>query len=265
MRHILVPTDFSAAADNALEYARLLATEFSAAITLAYVHSMPLNTTGMGDLSNELYEEGEAAVKERAAQLITTGLQVNVRIQLGIPSATLISVIEEDSIDLVVMGCQGENYLPVKFFGSTTTDLMVAIAVPIIAVPIHFTPKLPEKIMWATDLTPPDKIEALFPVAELVARAGTPLMVFHHQEFGGEKLPDKAFSKLLNGISHEYFNQVADGDKIDRAILNFIASSACDLAVFIHRDSTWFSRLIVPSRTRRALWSSPVPVMILQD
>lgn len=265
MHHILVPTDFSVAADNALEYARLLAREFSATVTLAYVHSMPMDPMELGEVSAKLYQEGETAITKRAQQLRAVGLAVHTDVQLGMPAARLKSIIHKQDIDLIVMGCQGQHYLPEKFFGSTTTDLMAEVIVPIIAVPSHFTPKFPQHIMWATDRCPPRRAETLYPLFELVDRATTELRVFHYQESGESLLPKREFKELLLAVRHDYFYQLADGDSADRAIQQFVQSSGIDLIALIHRSSTWLSRMILSSHARRMVWTSPVPVMILQE
>ena len=265
MQHLLVPTDFSPAADNALEYARLLATEFSATLTLAYIHAMPVDPMRIGEISSELYAEGEAAIQERAERLRSGGLVVYTEVQLGMPAPRLKAIIHKQSIDLVVLGCQGEHYLPEKYFGSTTTELMEEVATPLIAVPLRFEPRFPQHILWAADRTPPRRAETLYPLFELVDRATTELKVLHYQESDERELPEAAFEELLREVRYDYFYQLHDGDSVDRVIQKFVNSSGTDLVAVIHRGATWFSRLLRPSCTRRTVWTSSVPVLILQE
>ncbi|NJB87680.1 nucleotide-binding universal stress UspA family protein [Lewinella marina] len=265
MRHVLVPTDLSSPADNALEYARLLAEEFSARLTLVYIHSLPRDPLRIGEVSSELYQQQEKALHARAERLRDQGLEVDIHIQLGKPIGRLKRLIYRNPFDLVVMGCQGENQVAGRFFGSTTTALMDEVTVPILAVPAGFPPAFPRALMWATDQRPVRNAKTLYPLYELVERATTELRVFHYQESGEKKLPDERFKELLAEVRHDFFYQLADGDTVEGAIREFVQLTGVDLITVIHRQSTWLSRLIVASNTREIIWRSPVPVLILQE
>ncbi|THH40297.1 universal stress protein [Neolewinella litorea] len=265
MRHILVPTDFSASADNAVAYARLLASEFSARIALAHVHPIPQDPLRIGEWKKESYEEQEAILEQHAGWLRSTGLDVDVILQFGNAVSRLKRIVHREAIDLIVMGCQGEHYLSAKFFGSTTTALMDEVNTPILAVPVGFAPSFPRNPMWATDRRPVRSTKTLEPLYQLVDRATTELRVFHYQEAGENALPDDRFKELLAEVRHDYFVQLADGDTVEGAIRKFVRMTGVDLITVLHRQSSWLSRLITGSYTRSIVWRTPVPVLILQE
>ncbi|WP_116108643.1 universal stress protein [Lewinella sp. IMCC34191] len=265
MRHILIPTDFSAAADRALAYGRLLAREFGATVTLAYIHSMPMDPMRMGEVSAELYEDGEAMLEKQADQLRAEGLTVDTEVQLGDAVSRLKSIVLKRGIDFIVMGCQGRHYVPVNLFGSTTTSLMEEVSVPILAVPLEYEPRKPEKIVWATDSTVPSGTDVLEPMLHLAERSGHELQVFHYQEYDERELPDPKFKELLADIPTDFYVQLDDGATADRAIRDFVAKTGADLVTLIHRRSGWLNRLVVASSTRKAVFTSPVPILILQE
>ncbi len=266
MKHILVPTDFSEAAKNAVEYAKYLAIEFDAKVTLVYIHSVPVDPLRIGEISDEVLGEAREVIKRGAARLKDTGLRVETKVVLGDTIGRLKEEIFQTGADLIVMGCQGEHYLPTRVFGSTTTTLMDEVRVPIIAVPEDFPPDLPEYFVWSTDRTPPKKATTLRPLLELVERAGTELKVFHYQKKGEDTLPYPRFKELLEGVvAYDFFSQADDGEEIEEAINEFSEMVQTDLIAVIHRRSNWLSKLMVVSSTRRTVWSSPVPVLILQE
>ncbi|MBB4079092.1 nucleotide-binding universal stress UspA family protein [Lewinella aquimaris] len=265
MRHILVPTDFSKAADNATAYAAILATEFGARITLAYIHSMPMDPMRIGEVSAELYRDGEAHMNALAERLRQQGLAVEVRMELGTPAARLKSIIQHSDTDLVVMGCQGEHYIPAKFFGSTTTELMDEVAVPILAVPGDFAPAFPQKMVWTTDEISVRRAETLYPLFDLVDRAGTELKVFHYRGSKPKAFPEDRVKELLSDVRYDLFTQSNDGASVDQAIRGFVRTVAADLLAIVHRDSHWLSRVLMSSNTRRAVWTSAVPILVLQE
>ncbi|MCP9234579.1 universal stress protein [Lewinella sp. JB7] len=265
MRHLLVPTDFSQSATNAMQYAAILAREFDASVTLAYIHSLPMDPMRIGEVSAELYRDGEAQINDAATDLRERGLRVEVRVELGTPTARLKSIIQNSDVDFVVMGCQGEHYIPAKFFGSTTTALMDEVSVPILAVPNDFAPAFPQKIVWATDAVPVRTTETLFPLFDLVDRATTELNVYHYRGRKAAEFPEKRIKELLQDVRYDLFTQANDGATVEQAIRGFIRTIKADLLVLVHRDSRWLSRVLMSSNTRQAVWTSPVPVLILQE
>ncbi len=265
MQHILIPTDFSLAADRAEAYGVLLAKEFGAKVTLAYIHSMPMDPMRIGEVSSEMYQDGEARLEKRAEQLRAEGLTVNTEIQLGTPVSRLKSIIYKQQVDLVVMGCQGQNYVPVNLFGSTTTSLMEEVKIPILAIPMEYEPSLPDRIVWATDRKVPAGTAVLEPMLQLAEHAGTELQVFHYQESDERELPDPKFKELLAEIPYDIFVQVDDGQTVERAIGAFVEKIGANLVTLIHRRSGWLNRLAVRSSTRKTVFSSPVPILILQE
>jgi nucleotide-binding universal stress UspA family protein len=265
MRHFLVPTDFSAAAKNALRYAILLATEFDAALTLAYIHSMPMDPMRMGEISAELYADSERVLEGIADEVRHGGLRVHTNIQLGETVPRLKSIIVDSDIDFIVMGCQGEHYLPDRFVGSTTARLMEEVTVPILAVPRDFEGDFPQRIMWATDSRIGHDVSYLYPLFQIVDLATTPLQVFHYQEKGERELPDGRFREVLDEVRYDFYVQMDDGDSVDSAMRDFIHKTSVDLVAVVHRRVSWLSRVFVSSHTRQAIASVPVPLLILQE
>jgi nucleotide-binding universal stress UspA family protein len=250
MRHILLPTDLSEDANNALAYARELALEFDATITLAHIQQSP------GDVPE---------LAKQAADLRAAGLTVATELHSGMPVSQLKHLIYGRDFDLVVMGCQGKQAGLGKVFGSTTTSLMDEITLPLLAVPLGATPTFPRRIMWAADRQPPIAASTLHPLFDLVDRATTELQVFHYQEKGETELPEARFKHLLSDVRYDFFYQLADGERVGGAIHEFVREHRIDLLAMLHRQSTWLSRVMVESQTRRTVATSPVPILILQE
>ncbi|MEL7163454.1 MAG: universal stress protein [Bacteroidota bacterium] len=265
MKNLLVPIDFSEAADNALEYAKLLAIHFDAKLTLVHAHSAPRDPMRIGIASEELFAEAESRLRRAAMTLRSIGLRVEEISRKGAVVATLKAVALKEKADLIVMGCQGKGYQPGKFMGSTTTTLMDEIDLPIMAVPHNFPPALPEQFVWATDLTPPKSEKVLFPLLRLIGIAKQELKVFHYQEGSREQALNPTLKERLTGVEYDLFSQSADGEKPEEAILEFVKMIKADVVTLIHRRVKWFSKLMVGSSTRKTVWTSPVPILILQE
>ena len=264
MQHLLIPTDFSPAADCALAYGQALASAYGAKVTLAYIHSMPMDPMRIGAPSADLYQDGEVMLERLAAELRAGGLEVATEVQLGTPVARLKSIIHKQGIDLVVMGCQGRHYVPTQLFGSTTTALMDEVRTPILAVPLAYEPALPRRIVWAVDGKVPSGTAGLEPLLELAERSDQELQVFHYRQEDEPALPAAKFKELLADVPYDIYVRMDEGETVERAIRDFVDKLGADLVALIHRRSGWLNRLVVASATRRTVLTSPVPVLILQ-
>lgn len=121
VRSILVATDFSSAADLAVQRAFDLARFHGAQVTL--VHAAPLGA------SDAVLSEAEHRLRD-----MTRGTRVPAvpLLATGEPSAAISQAAEELDADLVVTGARGTHWLRKLFLGSTAKALLAAISVPVL-------------------------------------------------------------------------------------------------------------------------------------
>jgi universal stress protein A len=123
---ILVPTDFSAAADAALAYARTIADAFGASIHLLHVFEDPYSAAVYAP---EVYsvlppDFRDAALKDAETRLSERlGTEENVRggttnISIGLPANEIVRCAADRDIDLIVMGTHGRSGLAHLLLGS---------------------------------------------------------------------------------------------------------------------------------------------------
>ncbi len=141
VRKILVPTDFSRGAENALEWAKGLAQLFGAQITLlhvvdttaAAVAGLPMDVYSApvtGELYDRIRKEGEAALKAiKPSPEITQRL-----IQDGHPREVVTDVATQIKADLIVMGTHGRRGVSHLFFGSVAEHVVRMAPVPVLTV-----------------------------------------------------------------------------------------------------------------------------------
>lgn len=264
MKHILVPTDFSPAADNALAYAEQLAKTFEAQLSIVHVYTIPVEPEMTGALDRMVYDNAEELMRARADELNEKGLNVQTEIRPGAAVAGLRNFLAENEVDLIVMGCQGEQAIPARFIGSTTTSIIDAVEVPVLAVPADFPATPPKKVIWATDRTPPNNRKVIQPMLELLEQYKGALSIFHLEEEQDRLPPDPGFSRLLGATDYDFWHQADDADEpLEDAINDFVQTMDADLLVLLHRRQGWFARLFKLSTSRLEVWSSPVPVLVL--
>lgn len=140
VRKILVPTDFSDSAHNALEYAGLFAARFEAELlllhvveTLAVGYASDLFPVPMAEVFQEMSGYAQAELRKLADGARARGLSVRELVVQGKPSAEIVRVAEEEGIDLIVLGTHGKGMLDHALFGSTTERVVRKARCPVLS------------------------------------------------------------------------------------------------------------------------------------
>jgi len=130
--HILVPMDFSADAEQALDAAVELAKQFQARLTLMHVIQLPITTevdlSGYyADLEDGARQEMEAYQKRVAA----TGLAVDVFLDSGAPFRQIVDAAKTRQVDLIVMGTHGRTGMQHLLIGSVAERVVRLAPCPV--------------------------------------------------------------------------------------------------------------------------------------
>ena len=135
---ILVPTDFSEAAYQAMDYAIELAKVLQAHLTLLHVfHLSPLTKREVPpSIFNAKFLEIETNIQQRMQAAVERvhqmGLQSDSIAVEGIPFQTIIDTAKNKGIDLIVMGTHGRTGLTHVFMGSVAEKVVRLAPCPVL-------------------------------------------------------------------------------------------------------------------------------------
>ncbi len=147
MQHILLPTDFSKAAQNAVDYAFSLfngstcAFHFLNTYTPDFIHSrvMALASTGSPeeDAMQVASEEGlRNLIDSLADQYPDSGFEYNTVSSFNLLTEEIREQVELHNIDLIVSGTTGASGLKEVFLGSNTVRILrTASETPVLVIP----------------------------------------------------------------------------------------------------------------------------------
>jgi nucleotide-binding universal stress UspA family protein len=140
-QHMLVPIDFSADADAALDYAIALAGKLQARITLFHaIHSVPLWVEGdMGRALPDVYlsqleKKVQQGLEKRQQRIQAAGVPCNVLMVHGIPFQRIVDLARDRQIDLIVMGTHGRTGLKHVLLGSVAEKVVHLAPCPVLIV-----------------------------------------------------------------------------------------------------------------------------------
>jgi nucleotide-binding universal stress UspA family protein len=149
-KHILYATDFSENAEYACSYAKSVADQYNAEITLLHVikEELPdfmIFDAGMDrtskEVSNRLTMQKELD-KEQKDQIISrieseyslkTGIKRYI-VEKGNPVKVIISVVEEEACDLLVMGFKGRSTFEDFLMGDTIRRVISKVKIPVLVI-----------------------------------------------------------------------------------------------------------------------------------
>src|SRR5215208_2527895 len=140
MKTIVVPTDFSAPAENAMLYAGQLAQTISASVFLLHVYQIPvsMNDVPVMMISAEELKNSADAGLARTGEVLQQAypeLAISMESRLGDVVDELNDVCEELNPFVIVVGKHGTSGVEKLLFGSTSLSIIRHARMPVIAVP----------------------------------------------------------------------------------------------------------------------------------
>ena len=270
MKKILVPTDFSKAAFNALEYAVNIAKKLDAEIILLNAYAVP-NSSVMIDLTDVLKKDSLNGLEEIKNKI--SALHPEVKIETIDYNGDLMSSVRfcaaKNEIHLVVMGTTGATGLKETFIGSNTATLIQEINIPLIAIPKGA--KLGEKlnIGVSTDLKNLKNINVFEKVKDLAKAYDGEFHLINVSEDLSKVNPTEFVEHaadvedIFSGFKHSF--KFLENTDFESEILDYIDENNLNMLVVISRKRNFFERLFHKSISRKLAMHSPVPIVILSE
>jgi universal stress protein A len=143
---ILVPTDFSPAAERALAYARELADGFGAAIHLLHVCEDPFAIGGFMDMYTPPSPADLERIKQRAErrleELLTddqkTRYAAVFSVRIGLPAQEILEYVRtHGAIDLIVLATGGRGLVARLMIGSVADKVVRQAPCPVVTLHPH--------------------------------------------------------------------------------------------------------------------------------
>ncbi|MFK7773121.1 MAG: universal stress protein [Saprospiraceae bacterium] len=267
MKKILIPTDFSKYANNALRYAINIGNYFEAEIELLHVYEMKTLIGSATVVREYLKEDAERDLADNIRSfkdLIFGKTILKGRAIDGNPIETICSIANNEDFDMIVMGTQGASGLKEIFLGSKTSGVMKQTHTSILAIPNSFTYRPIKDITFAVDsgIVADDKV--LQPLLELSKAYKSNVNILHLDK---EKMVvgyDPGIGISLGDIPHS-FHRISGSNDVNGMINLFVHEENSDMLCMIRRERGFWSNLFHQSVTMKEVFDSPVPLLILRD
>lgn len=240
MRKILVPTDFSEQAENALKVAAQLAKRYNGEIYLLHIielpadMSNPVGETRSNDLPEALFFMKMAKNKfdELLSRPYLKDLKVHDTVEINKAFEGIMETSRKFDCDFIVMGSQGASGFKEMFIGSNTEKVVRTSEIPVLVIKNEHPKFRINDFVFATNLEVTGK-ETLKKVVNFADLTGAKLHLLYintANEFVTSDETDKKLKKCLEGLdftNYEFY--VYNDDSVEQGIVNFAKKKKADL------------------------------------
>ncbi|MFI2742060.1 universal stress protein [Zhouia sp. PK063] len=238
MKKILVPTDFSTQAANALHTAAQLAQKFNAEIYVLHVLDLPLHlTTTAGDNYNP--PETLFFLKLAKQQFNTfldkpylKNLKVFDEIEVGNIYYGIEEAIKKFNIDFVVMGSSGSSGLQEFLIGSNTEKVVRHIKLPVLVIKNNIENFEINNITHACDFAE-ESIKSFTKAVNFANTFNAKLHILYvntPNDFKTTREIEATIDQFLSEVTPEVYDvTIYNDDTVEQGILNFCRSNNTDV------------------------------------
>lgn len=277
-KRILLLTDFSKNALNAIKYALSLYTESECTFYLLYtnyVDGYPIDNPTFSLSGQRTYNIKVPKTEDRYEELMQELKLYRKNPKhsfhtLAANNALIESVkdaIATYDIDIIVMGTKGLTSSRTVVFGRNTITIMEKVTeCPVLAVPedVEFTP--PKEIVFPTDFKNPFKRRELNYMINIAQMHNADIRVLHVKESaelnklqqGNKELLDT----LLKGVGHSFHE--LEEMTVRAGINAFVDSRGSDIVAFVNQKHNFFTKIVSKPLVAELGNHSRVPVLVLR-
>jgi nucleotide-binding universal stress UspA family protein len=278
MKNILLPTDFSKASLNAIEYAvqlfkdedclfYVLNTYEPVALYSATTYGMdPALNTDIGEIFKQTSEKKvQKIIDDVASKYPDTKHDFQGVSSFNMLTAEVEELVEDYAIDVIIMGTNGASGLKEVFIGSQTMHVIKDSKTPVIGVPAGYSYRSPKDILFTTDFKTDTHQKGLALLEELCSK-NTSRLIFLNV-FQGENLTEKQIKNkhdlgaLFKRDAH--ITQIVKGVEVLDAMEEFQSKHSIELLVLVHNKHNFFENLLFTPLVQKIVHHSDIPFLIL--
>ena len=276
MKRIILPTDFSENALNAIRYAMELFKEEECTFYLMNTYTPAIYQTeyvlhspgqiGLGDIyQSESQDQLEALQKQMSEEFKNPKHTIMTHSAFNILVDEVISMTENEEADLVIMGTQGASGAKEIFLGTHTVHVIKKSKCPVVAIPAGFDFNVPKSILFPTDFEVDYGEHELDSFLEISRMTGSRINVLHIASGFGltdtQKNNKAKLEKLLGDIPHTFYD--VSNQAIIQGINNFQKEHQVDLLVMIQNKHTFLERLFIEPIIKKIGFHVTIPFMVM--
>jgi len=279
MKNILIPTDFSKNAWNAIEYAINFFSNTTCNFYILHINSLA-NIVG----SEVVYLPDQDAVAEvftvPTKKKLNDVLKRIERLPINKKHRfftltdynffidSIRKHVEEQKIDLIVMGTKGASGLKKIIIGSNTGYVITKVQCTTLVVPENAKYEKLKEIAFPTDFALFYSTEILQPISEILEMHNAALRILHVNKRNIELNNDQ---KINKDYLEDYFNEYEHSFhfltniNIEEAIQCFVESRDINIIAMVAKNLNYFQKILLSPKVKEIGYHTDIPFLVLHE
>lgn len=278
MRKIVIPSDFSGNAMNALKYAVELfkheLSEFHILHAFAeevYNNNDILTKAAMDAAKEDLQQKYEDQLQQVIKEIMEFSPNPRHRFHSHVSFGYLIDelneVVDKEEADIAVMGTRGKTNDRNLTFGSNTVQVIKYVQCPVLVIPENYKFHDLQNILFPTNFMLPYQKRELKLVAEISKSFPANIRMLYISNFPIESLRQKENMEFIKAhFMDKYFqyHRVDEGDRVS-VIIDQLEELKIDLLVMVNSRYTYLENILYESTIDKISLYPKIPFLVLQN
>ncbi|WP_452231641.1 universal stress protein [Lacinutrix sp. MEBiC02595] len=278
MMKILIPTDFSDNAMNAIRYALAFFNYQKAEFYFmhayeaeVYNHKDLLSRTDFNTIVERVKKQSEVNLANLLHKVKEISPNPNFKYFTKSAYNSLLDeadlIVESENIDLIVMGTKGKSNNSGLTFGSNTLQVLKYVRCPILAIPQGYVYEKPKQALFPTNYLIPYKRRELKLLCDLLSPYRTKidmLYVSKSKALSFRQEDNKAFIEETVCKNKINFYQT-DSKKIDAAINTYVMNNSIDFLVMVNTQHSYLENILFRSTIDKISLKIAIPLLVMQN
>ena len=276
MKKILFPTDFSETAENAFVYALNMAKSLEAELIVLHVYDVAvISYEAYSPITLDIYESIELGNFENFKDYVpklreiaeTHGLD-DVPMSHVMEEGDLVhainNIVNQENINLIVMGTKGASGLQEMFLGSNTASVIENIQTTLLCVPLEAKFQKIEKIGFTTRYRDKDR-EALKKVIKIADKLKATVKCLYVKTVNSD-VTEQQISDWREEFKIDPLNFfITSNDNLEDEVFEFVTSQNIDVLAMLTYKRTFFESLFKKSFAKKLSYHSEIPLLVLHE
>lgn len=278
MRKILIPTDFSDNAMNAIRYGlELFKYEKSEFFILnayrddIYADKALLSRETMDEVTKIIANRSETQLNETLREIKEFSPNPRHSFKSVSANGLLIDeadeIVDHENIDIVIMGTRGKTNDRTLTFGSHTLQVLKYVQCPVLAIPENYEYTQPRHILFPTNYLIPYKRRELKLLCEIGAPYRARIDVLYisktqklslRQEDNQDFIKDELCKNEIRFVTQ-------DNDNITNGIFSYMEQNPMDMLVMVNTRHSFLENILFQSTIDTMSLFLDIPFLALQN
>jgi nucleotide-binding universal stress UspA family protein len=273
MKKILVASDFSNCAGNALQYALELAKILK--LELCVIHAIGstegvFNNTYNAIYIEDYYNNKKAALTTWANTFIDKNefkeLELTTVCEVGSLNSVITKYIQENPVELLVMGTMGSTGIA-GLFGSNTSLMIEKTKTPTLIIPLEGKFSKDPVMTLATDFSSNLSPEDVVALNELIDAFGSKKMnvlnIIEGSDWKTNEAGENYLRKLIDQVELDF--KYSSEKNPSEGIMNFIISSDTDILCLVKHHHNLVYRIFNKSTVNQVMSRTIKAILVLHE